>query len=72
MKILFEFKCDDCGHRQENLVERVVYTTVCDQCGGVSSRLISTPCFTFANGVGTDGGNTLRRPGHIVPGGYGT
>lgn len=66
---LFNYKCSHCEHEQEN-IRRFDQENICDKCGELTTKLVATPAFTFTNGVGTDGGTTLRRPGHVVPGGW--
>lgn len=43
MLILFDFKCEDCGHEHEELVKSAVTDLDCPKCGGRSARKISTP-----------------------------
>jgi putative FmdB family regulatory protein len=63
MKKLFSYKCPECGHEQENL-RHLNDNVICDECSSITSKLITTPAFTFTNGKGTDGGQTMRIPGN--------
>lgn len=43
--ILSDFKCSECGTTTENLVEFTVTEVNCENCGGLATRVISTPKF---------------------------
>lgn len=45
---LYEYECDDCGHRTE-VIQRVGAPPIgaCDECGGEMRRLLSAPAFQF-------------------------
>lgn len=41
MLILYDFKCTHCGHEQEELVDRKVKYTGCNNCDYETTRVIS-------------------------------
>jgi putative FmdB family regulatory protein len=46
---IFEFRCKDCGHEQEKLLQRVALhqTVWCDNCGGQMERVPSASSFVL-------------------------
>ena len=52
--ILFEFKCDSCNKRFDDLVQPDKHDTPCPVCETVSRRVISSPHFDMRMGVDPD------------------
>lgn len=52
--ILFEFKCNNCGHEFEELVQPEVHQLVCPECLGDAPRIISTGHLDYRMGVSLD------------------
>lgn len=42
-RIIFEFRCSECGHITDELVQSDVYETSCSACGSVARRIVSAP-----------------------------
>ena len=52
-RILYDFKCTDCNHLQENLVDSSITEVECEVCGHRATRQISAPTIALD---GTDPG----------------
>jgi putative FmdB family regulatory protein len=63
---MYDFYCPKCEKTEEKLVK---HSDVAPKCHGPMVRLMGTPAFTFKNGKGTSGGNTMRIAGRPVPSG---
>lgn len=56
-----DLECTKCGHIEERFYQSTQPN--CTKCGGLTTALITADwSFTFSNGKGTDGGNTIRFP----------
>lgn len=40
---VFDFKCNECGHKHEAFLKQPVNTQVCPKCCGVSTQQLSAP-----------------------------
>lgn len=70
MFILYEFECERCHNVFEIMWERDTQDRPrCEMCGCEMKKLISAPSFTFTDGSGTDGGQTLRHYKYATAGG---
>lgn len=56
---IFDFHCEKCNTSTEKLVKHNDPAPKCDNCGEQMSKVLATPAFHFANGKGTDMGNTM-------------
>lgn len=57
---IYDTRCNDCGAEKDVLVRSWEAELPTCECGGSTSRLISTPSFMFAQPAGTDKGRLMQ------------
>ena len=57
--ILYDFRCQHCEHRFDDLVHSNVYETPCPKCNHNATRLISTPRLDPRMGLDPVGNPTM-------------
>lgn len=60
---IYEFKCKQCGENLEVIQNTSAPPPQCQNGHGAMQKEFSTPAFTFKNGKGTSGGNSMRIAG---------
>lgn len=64
---LYDYKCPKCGEVTEHFIKHNAPHPHCEHDGTELVKELTIPAFQFKNGVGTDMGNSMAIPGHILP-----